>query len=76
MERQEFLKAIYKYFSGKIRKNNQGFLDPKYITLHEYREIFVFYELLGESLNERDVIRSFTMSMEPVVDDKETERLI
>ena len=68
------MKSIYKFFSGKVRKTNQQFLDPNYITLVEFKKIFEYYELLGADLLERDIIRAFNMSMEPVEDEKDELR--
>lgn len=74
MERQDFLRHLYKFFSGTIRKIGQNFANSNFISLHEFRAIFEHYELLGDNLQERDVLKAFTFSQEPVENDKDPEK--
>jgi len=76
LDRMQYLRKLNKEFCGKKRFNTQQYIDANFITIHEFRSIFDKFELIGENLQERDIIKAFAMAQEPVENDKDQEKYI
>lgn len=62
IEKQGYLRWLFKSFSGQIRKQNSKYIDGRFITLQEFKRLFDCYELINEDFKERDIINAFILS--------------